>query len=89
MSAGRWQAAGGVFIIFPLDILQCQILRKNMYEQITPMRALPLQTTLLTHSCTLHEQETCPFSAPPTEQLRVTVLWFDPSCAPINLIPPR
>ena len=69
MSAGRRQAAGGVFIVFPLDILQCQILRKNMYEQITPMRALPLQTTLLTHSGTLHEQETCPFSAPPTEQL--------------------
>ena len=44
MSAGRRQAAGGVFIVFPLDILQCQILRKNMYEQITPMRALPLQT---------------------------------------------
>ena len=80
MSAGRRQAAGGVFIVFPLDILQWQILFKNLYAQITPMRALPLQTTLLTHSGTLHEQETCPFSAPPTEQLQVTVLYTSKRC---------
>ena len=58
-----------MFAFFPLDILQCQILLKKVDAQITPMRALPLQTTLLTHSGTLHEQETCPFSAPPTEKL--------------------
>ena len=40
------------------------------------MRALPLQTSLLTHSGTLHKQETCPFSVPPTKHLQVTVLWY-------------
>ena len=47
-----------MFAFFPLNILQWLNLVKNMYAQITPMRALPLQTTLLTHSGTLHEQET-------------------------------
>ena len=58
-----------MFAFFPLNILQWQNLVKNMYAHITPMRALHLQTTLLTHSGTLQEQETYPFSAPPTEQL--------------------
>ena len=51
---------------FPSDILLCQIWLKNLYAQITPMRALPLQTTLLTHSGTLHSQETWKWTAPPT-----------------------
>ena len=50
MLAGRRQASDGVFVVFPLDILLWQIWLKNLYAQITPMRALPLQTTLLTHS---------------------------------------
>ena len=58
MSAGRRQASDGVLAVFPLDILQCQILFKKVDEQITPMRALPHQTTLLTHSGTLHSEET-------------------------------
>ena len=75
-----------MFAFFPLDILQCRILLKNVDAQITPIRALPLQTTLLTHSGTLHEQETCPSSAPPTEQLQVTVLWFTIEDVNISLI---
>ena len=51
-SGGRRQGSGGV-LIFRLDILQWQIWPKNVDEQITPMLALPLQTTLLTHSGTL------------------------------------
>ena len=30
----------------------------GIYAQISPMRALPLQTTLLTHYGALHSQET-------------------------------
>ena len=51
---------------FPSDILLWQIWGKNWDVQITPMRALPLQTTLLTHSGTLHSQETWKWTAPPT-----------------------
>ena len=40
------------------------------------MRGHPLQTTLLMHYGTLHNQETWKWSAPPTGQLRVTVLWW-------------
>ena len=39
MSAGRRQASGWVFVVFPLDIVQRQIWLKNLYAQITPMRA--------------------------------------------------
>ena len=68
-----------IVCFFPLDILQWWFLLKNVDEQVTPMCALPfrLQTTLFTHSSgTLHEQETWLYSASPTEQLQVTVLWL-------------
>ena len=54
-----------LFAFFPLDILHLRILLRNVYAQIIPMRALSFQTTPLTHSGNLHEQETCPFSATP------------------------